>query len=53
MPDNWAGAQTGKAKVWRGGAWSYHYGYASRTFHNGSAPMNADRVHGLRLASRL
>ena len=20
MPDNWTGAQTGKAKVWRGGA---------------------------------
>jgi len=59
MPDNWAGEKPSDptieplAKVWRGGAWSYTYNYSARAFRNATPPQYADRVHGLRLATKL
>ena len=59
MPDNWAGEKPSDptieplAKVWRGGAWSYTYNYSARAFRNATPPQWADRVHGLRLATKL
>ena len=59
MPDNWAGEKPTDptieplAKVWRGGAWSYTYNYSARAFRNATPPQYADRVHGLRLATKL